>query len=88
MSIFVNRFDLCITILKALYKYSYYYYYLFVITVQTDDSLGSMLELSWKGTRSVSLGDGGSRKFLLDGDEVIMTGMLDVTHIIIYFLNL
>lgn len=44
------------------------------ISGPTDESLGSMLELCWKGTRTVSLGDGGSRKFLLDGDEVIMTG--------------
>lgn len=33
-----------------------------------------MLELSWKGTRAVELGNGQTRKFLLDGDEVIMTG--------------
>ena len=33
-----------------------------------------MLELSWKGTRAVELGNGHTRKFLLDGDEVIMTG--------------
>ena len=40
-----------------------------------------MLELCWKGTRTVSLGDGGTRKFLLDGDEVFMTG---TTPFIIY----
>ncbi|CAN0320660.1 unnamed protein product [Lampetra fluviatilis] len=37
-------------------------------------SFGSMLELSWKGTRSVDLGGGNTRKFLQDGDEVIITG--------------
>lgn len=38
------------------------------------ESFGCMLELSWKGTRAVELGNGHTRKFLLDGDEVIMTG--------------
>lgn len=37
-------------------------------------SFGSMLELSWKGTRSVQLGAGIERKFIQDGDEVIMRG--------------
>nr|XP_032831759.1 fumarylacetoacetase [Petromyzon marinus]XP_032831760.1 fumarylacetoacetase [Petromyzon marinus]XP_032831761.1 fumarylacetoacetase [Petromyzon marinus] len=37
-------------------------------------SFGSMLELSWKGTKSVDLGGGNTRKFLQDGDEVIITG--------------
>uniref|UniRef100_A0A5F7ZA43 Fumarylacetoacetase n=1 Tax=Macaca mulatta TaxID=9544 RepID=A0A5F7ZA43_MACMU len=38
------------------------------------ESFGSMLELSWKGTKPISLGNGQTRKFLLDGDEVIITG--------------
>ncbi|MGH0162272.1 UNVERIFIED_CONTAM: hypothetical protein FKN15_042615 [Acipenser sinensis] len=38
------------------------------------ESFGSMLELSWKGTKTIDLGDGQTRKFLQDGDEVIMTG--------------
>ena len=33
-----------------------------------------MLELCWKGTKAVDLGNGLTRKFLQDGDEVIMTG--------------
>jgi fumarylacetoacetase len=44
------------------------------ISGPTDDSLGSMLELSWKGTRTLDLGGGVTRKFLQDGDEVIITG--------------
>ncbi|XP_033625007.1 fumarylacetoacetase-like [Asterias rubens] len=44
------------------------------ISGPTDDSLGSMLELCWKGTREVSLGNGITRKFLKDEDEVILTG--------------
>ena len=41
---------------------------------QTEDSYGSMLELCWKGTKTIDLGNGLTRKFLQDGDEVIMTG--------------
>ncbi|XP_022105584.1 fumarylacetoacetase-like [Acanthaster planci] len=44
------------------------------ISGPTDDSLGCMLELCWKGTREVDLGNGIKRKFLKDGDEVILTG--------------
>eukprot|EP00062_Callorhinchus_milii_P002403 gi/632938548/ref/XP_007905410.1/ PREDICTED: fumarylacetoacetase isoform X1 [Callorhinchus milii] len=43
------------------------------ISGPTPDSFGSMLELSWKGTKSVDLGNGQKRKFLQDGDEVIIT---------------
>jgi len=38
-------------------------------------SLGSMLEISWKGTRSVSMKDGSQRKFLQDYDTVVMRGV-------------
>ncbi|CAL1534913.1 unnamed protein product [Lymnaea stagnalis] len=44
------------------------------ISGETDDSLGSLLELCWKGTRTVELGNGITRKFLQDGDEVIFHG--------------
>lgn len=37
-------------------------------------SFGSMLELSWKGTREVPLGDGQTRRFVQDGDTVILRG--------------
>ena len=42
----------------------------------TDPSMyGSMLELCWKGTKEIDCGNGGTkRKFLRDGDEVIMSG--------------
>jgi fumarylacetoacetase len=33
---------------------------------------GSLLELSWNGTQPVELGDGETRTFLDDGDEVVM----------------
>ena len=45
-------------------------------TVSGSDpgSLGSLLELSWNGTRQIKLGDGESRTFLEDGDEVTIRG--------------
>lgn len=33
-----------------------------------------MLELSWRGSKTVDIGNGETRKFLQDGDEVVMTG--------------
>ena len=33
-----------------------------------------MLELSWKGTKPIKLPNGQERKFLQDGDSVIMRG--------------
>lgn len=44
------------------------------ISGPTKDSFGSMLELSWKGTRPLILKDGSERKFIQDGDTVIMRG--------------
>ena len=44
------------------------------ISGPTPDSLGSMLELGWRGTRPLQLPDGTERKFLLDGDTIIMRG--------------
>ncbi len=38
------------------------------------ESYGSLLELSWKGTRPLDLGGGVQRTFLMDGDAVRMTG--------------
>ena len=42
------------------------------ISGPTPDSYGSMLEISWKGTKPVSMPDGTERRFLQDGDSVIM----------------
>lgn len=44
------------------------------ISGPSQDAFGSMLELSWRGTRTVDLGDGITRKFLQDNDEVIISG--------------
>ena len=47
------------------------------VSGETDDSRGCLLELTWRGTRPLTLPSGEERKFLLDGDEVIMKGYLE-----------
>jgi fumarylacetoacetase len=44
------------------------------ISGPTPDSYGSLLELAWNGTRPIALAGGGTRAFLEDGDEVVITG--------------
>ena len=44
------------------------------ISGPTPDSYGSMLELSWKGTKPLSMPDGTQRKFIEDGDTIILRG--------------
>jgi fumarylacetoacetase len=44
------------------------------ISGPTPDSYGSLLELTWKGTRPLTLPGGETRTFLHDGDRVTMTG--------------
>ncbi|MGF1559585.1 MAG: fumarylacetoacetase [Flavobacteriaceae bacterium] len=44
------------------------------ISGPTSDSYGSMLELSWQGTKPVQLGNGIERKFIEDNDTVILKG--------------
>ena len=42
------------------------------ISGPTPDSYGSMLEISWRGSKPVAMPDGTERKFILDGDTVVM----------------
>jgi fumarylacetoacetase len=42
------------------------------ISGTTKDSRGSLIELAWRGTEPVELPNGETRKFLEDGDEVIL----------------
>ena len=44
------------------------------ISGKTEDSYGSMLELSWKGEKPLSFPNGEERTFIQDGDTVTMTG--------------
>lgn len=40
------------------------------ISGPTEDSFGSLLELSWKGTKPITLSNGQERKFLQNGDAI------------------
>ena len=44
------------------------------ISGKTEDSFGSMLELTWSGSKPLKLNDGSERKFIEDNDTVIMRG--------------
>ena len=44
------------------------------ISGPTEDSYGSMLELTWRGEKPIALSNGETRKFLQDGDTVVMRG--------------
>src|SRR5690554_3063052 len=44
------------------------------ISGPTEDSYGSMLELTWRGEKPITLNDGTERKFINDYDTVIMRG--------------
>ena len=44
------------------------------ISGPTEDSFGSMLELSWGGQKPLTLNDGSERKFINDHDTVIIRG--------------
>lgn len=44
------------------------------ISGSSPDSFGSLLELTWRGTKPLKLADGTERKFLHDGDTVVIRG--------------
>lgn len=44
-------------------------------TVSDDTQFGSLLELSWNGSRPISLDDGSTRAFLQDGDEITLSAV-------------
>ena len=44
------------------------------ISGPTKESRGCLLERTWRGTEPITLGDGTERRFLQDGDEVIIRG--------------
>lgn len=44
------------------------------ISGPAEGQYGSMLEISWKGTKPVAMPDGSERKFILDHDTVTMRG--------------
>ena len=44
------------------------------ISGKSEDSYGSMLELTWRGTKPLKLNNGTERKFINDNDTVVMRG--------------
>ena len=44
------------------------------ISGPTEDSFGSMLELTWGGQKPIQMNDGSERKFINDNDTVIIRG--------------
>ncbi len=55
------------------------------ISGKEPNSYGSMLELTWKGTKPLKLADGSERKFIEDGDSVIIRGFAEKNGIRIGF---
>jgi fumarylacetoacetase len=55
------------------------------ISGPTPDSYGSMLEISWRGTKPVDMPDGTQRRFINDGDTVVMKGFGEVNGLRIGF---
>jgi fumarylacetoacetase len=55
------------------------------ISGPTPDSYGSMLELSWQGTKPVKLTDGTERKFVEDNDIVTLRGYCENKEVRIGF---
>jgi fumarylacetoacetate hydrolase (EC 3.7.1.2) len=44
------------------------------ISGSTEDSYGSLLEITWRGTKPITLPNGEVRKFIEDGDTIILSG--------------
>lgn len=55
------------------------------ISGPTPESAGSLMELSWNGTRPLKLNDGSERKFIEDNDEVILRGYCEKNGIRVGF---
>lgn len=55
------------------------------ISGPSPDSYGSMLEITWRGEKPVDMPDGTQRKFIQDGDTVIMKGYCEKDGIRIGF---
>lgn len=55
------------------------------ISGPTEDSFGSMLELTWGGQKPLTLKDGTERKFINDGDTVIIRGFCSNNEVRIGF---
>lgn len=47
------------------------------ISGDTPESYGSMLEITWRGSKPITMPDGTERKFINDGDTVVMRGFAE-----------
>ena len=47
------------------------------ISGDTEDSYGSLLEITWRGTKPLALPGGETRTFLEDGDRVVLSGVAE-----------
>ena len=52
---------------------------------QDKNSLGSLLELTWNGQHEVEFDGGVKRKFIEDGDEIMLTGYCKSDRYIVGF---
>jgi fumarylacetoacetase len=50
-----------------------------------ETSYGSMLELSWKGTKPIKLNNGSERKFIQDGDTITMRAYTEKNNVRVGF---
>jgi fumarylacetoacetase len=50
------------------------------ISGPTPDSLGSLIELTWRGSKPLTLPSGETRSFLEDGDEIILRGRCNAAN--------
>lgn len=57
------------------------------ISGPTPDSFGSMLEITWRGTKPLKMKDGSERKFINDNDTVILRGYCKKDNVRIGFGN-
>jgi fumarylacetoacetase len=55
------------------------------ISGPSPGSYGSLLELTWNGARSLIMADGSERKFIEDGDTVVMKGFAEANGVRIGF---
>ena len=55
------------------------------ISGETEDSFGSFLEIAWRGTRPVALPSGEERRFLEDGDRVVIEGVAEAGGVCVGF---
>lgn len=64
----------CPNLYRTTSYHAKYLNFVFFVSHKDPESFGSMLELSWRGSKVIDLGGGETRTFLKDGDTVTITG--------------